>query len=88
MFSLGQLIGLYIFTLFIVYCILSKFMDVFRFNRYCKMWIKYYETIKSSPKWYSIPKPMSNKINKEETIQEVESKIEENKSDCESGISK
>lgn len=66
MFSSGQLVGLYVYTLFIVYCILSKIMDVIRFNRYAKMWTKYYETIKSSDKWYTIPKPINMENKKEE----------------------
>lgn len=66
MFSSIQLVGLYVFTLFIAYCTLSKIMDLIEYTRYTKMWIKYYETIKSSDKWYTIPKPTNKNNEKEE----------------------
>lgn len=66
MFSSAQFLGLYFVTLFVVYAIVSKILDLIRFNRYTKMWMKYYETIKSSNKWYTIPKPMSENDKKEE----------------------
>lgn len=56
MFSSAQLIGLYVFTLFIVYCILSKIMDVVRFNKGCKLWIKYYEVVERTGKSGMLPK--------------------------------
>lgn len=65
MFSSAQLLGLCFVTLFVVYAIASKILDLIRFNKYAKMWMKYYETIKSSDKWYTIPKP-GKEINKKE----------------------
>lgn len=68
MFSSAQLIGLYVFTLFIVYCILSKIMDVIRFNKGCKLWIKYYEVVERSCQSVMLPKldDTNNIINKKE----------------------
>lgn len=64
MFSSAQLLGLYFVTLFVVYAIASKILDLIRFNRYVKMWMKYYETIKYSG--ITIPKPMKEIDKKEE----------------------
>lgn len=58
MFSSAQLLSAYFITLFVIYAAVSKMMDIIKFNKYCKMWSKYYEVIKSSDKWYTIPKPM------------------------------
>lgn len=63
MFSSAQLLGLYFVTLFVVYAIVSKVLDLIRFNKYSKMWMKYYETIKYSG--FTISEPMY-KINKKE----------------------
>lgn len=64
MFSSAQLLGLYFVTLFVVYAIVSKVLDLIRFNKYSKMWMKYYETIKYSG--ITIPKPMYENNKKEE----------------------
>lgn len=68
MFSSAQLIGLYVFTLFIVYCILSKIMDIIRFNKGVKLWIKYYEVVGRTGQSVMSPKlgDINNIINKKE----------------------